>query len=98
MLYANAANARLVLETIAKTLPAMFKAHVSELQRLVLGTAATPTDDDGDDMVVDTAATAEKVDVAEVPLQALAHLARADASLQPSDRCVLIGLTYPLWP
>lgn len=85
VLDANAANARLVLETIAKTLPAMFKAHASELQRLVLGTAAA----DDDDAMDGGAETADKVDVAEIPLQALAHLARADASLQPSDRYVL---------
>ncbi|KAL7414966.1 armadillo-type protein [Mrakia frigida] len=63
-------NARLILVTISKKCPAMFKSHVSELGKVILDEKSGTK-------------------VAEVPLQALAHLERLDSSSQTGEKKVL---------
>lgn len=60
-------NARLILVTISKKCPAMFKSHVSELGKVILDEKSGTK-------------------VAEVPLQALAHLERLDSSSQTGEK------------
>lgn len=62
----------MILQTVSKVLPSMWKVHVADLGKLLVGEV-----EDG-----------QEGDPVEVWLQALAHLERIDESAQIVDKCV----------